>query len=136
MQRTRLYKIVFSACVAGYAWLFAHTLFYQPAMEDNTMCLIKYISGIPCPSCGSSRSVLAILQGNFMEAFLWNPFGYFITAILILSPIWIIFDLMSSGNSFLRVYDKVEKCIRNKWIAIPAVLLLAANWVWTIAKGL
>ena len=136
MQRTRLYRIVFAACAGGYTWLFVQKVFFQPAMEYNTVCLIKNFSGIPCPSCGSSRSVLAILQGNFGEAFLWNPIGYFIAAILLISPVWITFDLISSGDSFLRAYCRVEKFFRNKWITVPAIMLLAANWMWTITKGL
>lgn len=136
MQRTRLYKIVFAACASGYAWLFAQKLFFQPAMKDNTVCLIKNFTGIPCPSCGSSRAVLAILHGNFIEAFFWNPLGFFITAILLISPAWIFFDLMRSGNSFFKAYHGLEKFIRNKWIAVPAILLLAANWIWTITKGI
>lgn len=39
---------------------------------ENT-CLIKNITGIPCPGCGLTRSGLSLVQLNFKDVFYYNP---------------------------------------------------------------
>src|ERR1700761_6262851 len=36
--------------------------------------MLQAFTGIPCPTTGCTRSVLASFQGHWSEAFLWNPF--------------------------------------------------------------
>lgn len=136
MNRLQLYKLILFACLAGYAWI-AILLFHSGySVHDMDVCLIRKVTDTPCPSCGSSRAVLAIIHGDFLEALKLNPFGYLIAGILITSPLWIVRDLMSGGNSFLRFYNRVQHHIRNKWVAIPMIVLVIANWMWNVLKGL
>lgn len=41
-------------------------------------CLIKYITGFPCPACGLTRAYKALLYLNFSEAWNYNPLYWFI----------------------------------------------------------
>jgi hypothetical protein len=43
-------------------------------------CTIYYLTGRPCPSCGLTTSVSAILHGQFGLAWRANPMGYVIVA--------------------------------------------------------
>ncbi len=47
-------------------------------------CLIKVITGYDCPFCGFQRSVWAILRGDFIDAFLYNPYLYIISPYIIM----------------------------------------------------
>ncbi len=38
-----------------------------------SVCLVRLVLRIPCPSCGMSRGVAALLHGNGAEAFSANP---------------------------------------------------------------
>ena len=136
MQRTRLYSITMIACLAGYAWLVFIALNPAYGSGYETVCLIKNFTGVPCPSCGASRSIMSIMNGQFLHAAALNPIGYLLVAIMVVSPFWILSDLASSKDSFLRFYKKVEMMVRKKWIAIPMITILAANWIWNILKGL
>ena len=60
---------------------------------------MKNLTRIPCPSCGSTRSVASIFEGNFREAILLNPLGYVIFFSLLILPIWIIMDLYKKNDS-------------------------------------
>jgi hypothetical protein len=136
MVRNKLYVLVSTACAAGYIWLFIN---YQRSITENFepgLCLFKRVTGIPCPSCGSTRSVLSILKGDFVEALLWNPFGLIIMAILVLAPLWIIYDIVFHKDSFFQVYNHTEIFLRRKWIAVPLILMVILNWIWNIHKGL
>ncbi|WP_318349878.1 DUF2752 domain-containing protein [Aquipluma nitroreducens] len=136
MVRNRLYVLVSTACATGYIWLFIN---YHRNISESIepgVCLFKRITGIPCPSCGSTRSVLSILKGDFVGALFWNPFGVIIMSILILAPLWILYDIVLRKDSLLQVYNRSEIFLRQKWIAIPLILLVILNWIWNIYKGL
>ena len=136
MGRNKLYAILSSACAAGYIWLI---IIYHRNVSlaiEPGVCLIKRITGVPCPSCGSTRSVLSILKGNFADAIFWNPFGILIMIILLIAPLWMVYDLASQNDSLYRFYIRAELFLKRTWIAIPAILLVLLNWVWNIAKGL
>ena len=47
------------------------------------LCTFRRITGMPCPFCGGTRSVGALLEGRFLDALTLNPLGY-VSAILIL----------------------------------------------------
>ena len=41
-----------------------------------TLCMFRNITGLPCPFCGTTRSIGHILIGNFESALRLNPLGY------------------------------------------------------------
>ena len=136
MVRNKLYAILAAACAAGYTWLLL-TYYRNISNEsDFGVCLFKQVTGIPCPSCGSTRSVLSLLRGDFAGALFWNPFGILIMLILIISPAWMIYDIVLRKESLYIFYNRSEQFFKRKWIAIPAIILVLLNWIWNIYKGL
>jgi hypothetical protein len=98
--------------------------------------MIKNVTGYPCPSCGTTRAVRLLWQGNILESLAMNPFGILVFIIMILAPIWIGFDLLFKKQTFLNFYNKVEITAKTKWIALIFVLLVVLNWIWNFKKGL
>ena len=136
MTRNKLYVLSSTACIAGYSWLFLN---YNRSISNSIepgVCLFKRVTSIPCPSCGSTRSVLSFINGDLIGAFWWNPFGILIMIILILLPGWIFYDVISKKNTFFNFYNKAERFLKQKQLAIPAILLVILNWIWNIYKGL
>jgi hypothetical protein len=136
MSRNKLYAILAAACAAGYIWPLVSYYRIVSNETDFGICLFKRVTGIPCPSCGSTRSIVSILNGDLSGGLFWNPFGIIIMAILIVAPIWMITDLLLKKDSLFRFYNQTEIFLRRKWIAIPAILLVLMNWIWNIYKGL
>jgi hypothetical protein len=132
--RKKLYTILSLACTAGYTWLI-FTIQLE-LKNSGGVCLIKRVTGVPCPSCGSTRSVLNLLHGEILEALYINPFGLIIAVIMLTLPIWIIFDITTKKRTLYDFYFRVESFIRKPIIAIPLVLLVILNWIWNITKGL
>jgi hypothetical protein len=56
--------------------------------------------------------------------------------ILLVAPVWIVYDLTRQNDSLYRFYNRTELFFKRTWIAIPAILLVLLNWVWNIVKGL
>jgi len=136
LNRNKLYLILLIACLAGYIWLYFG--FKNEITENNSVkvCVIKYVTNIPCPSCGSSRSVISLIKGDFISAFKFNPIGYLVAIIMIIAPIWILTDVIKKNQTLFDFYLKTEKYIRKPNIAIPLILLVIINWIWNIVKEL
>lgn len=134
LNKKKLYIILFFSCFIGCLWLYISYNFIKTNLAG--VCLIKNITGIPCPSCGSTRSVVSLIKGDFYNALKINPLGYVIAAIMILTPLWILTDIVSKKESLFNFYNKTEAYLKNPKFAIPLVMLLLINWIWSISKGL
>ena len=135
MTRNRLYLLFFVALLAGYTYL-AWALNQQHEHSTFTPCVFKNATGIACPSCGSTRSVLLLTHGDLKSAFMLNPFGFIIATIMLAGPFWILYDVISKKNTLHGAYQKFEQALKTKWIAAILILLVVANWIWNINKGL
>jgi hypothetical protein len=137
-HRNKLYLFLSVACLTGYIWLYFTSSVASGSTAPFTtdVCIIKHTTNIPCPSCGSTRSALALLQGNFIESLYWNPIGILLLLILLATPAWIAYDLYTKKSSLHTFYFKLESYLRKKSIAIPALILVIGNWCWNIFKGL
>ncbi|CDM68216.1 putative membrane protein [Clostridium bornimense] len=47
-------------------------------------CLIKKFIGVPCPSCGLTRAIVAALNLNFYKSFSYHPLFWFIPIVIII----------------------------------------------------
>ncbi|WP_177765235.1 DUF2752 domain-containing protein [Flavobacterium sp. I3-2] len=134
-SRNKLYFFIFTACIFSYIWLIYN--FINIKKEAGiTVCHFKNLTSLPCPSCGSTRSVLSILKGNLPEAFVINPLGFIIFLILMIIPIWILYDFVLKKESFFNFYKAFEKKMSKPKFYIPAIILLVLNWIWNINKQL
>lgn len=131
----KIYWILSLLVLGSYVWI-GYQL-HTHSQDAGTLCLFKSATGIPCPSCGITRSVLLLAQGEVMPAVWINPLGILAALLLVIIPIWIGFDLFRNKLSLLSVYKRGEKLIRtHKLIYIPLIMLVMLNWIWNISKGL
>ena len=135
-KRNKLYLLLFTACFAGYIWLFYNVSTSGTVKSSVEVCLVKNATNIPCPSCGTTRAMMSLVNGDFFEALLLNPFGYIVALIMLLAPVWIVIDLISKSSSLFTSYQKIEKFLVKPKFAIPLSFLVLANWIWNITKGL
>jgi hypothetical protein len=119
---------------AGYMWLIISEIFKKAYPVG--VCLFKYTTGIPCPSCGATRSVNFLTHGDFVTAFKINPLGIIIFIILVVAPFWIMVDLIRRKYTLRSFYYKTELLFKNKLVYIPFIILIALNWFWNINKNL
>ncbi len=135
MTAKKLYWLLSVLWIAGVSWIVFQGSSHISKTESS-VCLIKNVSGIPCPSCGTTRSIMAISNGDFREALMINPLGFLMLLIMIIVPVWILIDLTSRKRSLHTFYVNTEEKIRQPMLAIPLTILVALNWIWNITKGL
>lgn len=116
-------------------WLFWVLFHVNNAAEGFSVCLFKRITHIPCPSCGSSRSVIALVKGDFALALYSNPFGYIIAAIMVVLPFWLTYDFVFRKQTLFVNYGRMEYYLKKPLFYVPLVLLVVLNWIWNILKG-
>ena len=95
-----------------------------------TVCYLKAFTGIPCPTCGSTRAIGCLAHGDLAGAFGMNPLAT--AAFLALVP-WALTDLalLTRGRALnLSVSPRMGQALR-----VAAVVTVLANWAYLIAAG-
>jgi hypothetical protein len=88
------------------------------------MCLFKRITGLPCPTCGTTRGMMHLLHGDVVGAWLYNPLVFTVlsiaAAVILVRILW-------------RVEVRVELS-RPERVGFWCVLAVAvlANWAYVI----
>ena len=135
MTRNRLYFILFLALLAGYSyvlWEINMKVLHHPF----TPCIFKNITGMACPSCGVTRSILLFTSGNLTSAVLMNPLGLIAASAMLIIPFWLVYDVAFKKDTLYITYKRTEQALRIKWVAISLTILVLINWAWNIHKGL
>lgn len=135
--RYRLYFFLAISCLAGYSWIFLNFFISSSHLKAKlNVCLFKRVTTIPCPSCGTTRSVLSLINFDFPTAFYLNPLGIIILPALLILPFWLAFDILTQRQSLFSFYGKFETAVKKKRLAIPAILIVLIIWISNIYKGL
>ncbi|MFM7902045.1 MAG: DUF2752 domain-containing protein, partial [Bacteroidota bacterium] len=75
--------------ISGILWLIWNWYFGI----SITPCVIKNLTGMPCPGCGSTRAAILALGLKFSEAAALNPLGILYACAIIVLPIWLTYDI-------------------------------------------
>jgi hypothetical protein len=136
-MKNRLYRILILLSLAGYGWLGWNIMGESAHPAVPTVCLFKEATGLPCPSCGTTRSLVLLVQGQVVASFMTNPFGPLLALLLAIVPLWVVVDAVRKKDSFYRRYIWVENLfIQNRWITASAAAIMVLNWIWNITKGM
>lgn len=134
-DRKSFYLFFGLLCFAGYVWLFYNLASnWLIGNEPMGVCLFRHITTIPCPSCGSTSSVLLLLDGDIQQAIHFNPIGILLAAAMIITPFWILFDLVLKRNTMLLFFRKSENFVKRKWVASFSIILILSIWIWKILE--
>ena len=95
-----------------------------------TLCVFKGLTGLPCPTCGSTRALGRLFALDFAGALAMNPFT---TLVAVLVAGWAVADLALLPRRRalgLEVPKRLGFALR-----VGALVLVLANWVYLIAAG-
>jgi hypothetical protein len=101
----------------------------MPVFSLIPSCTFRMLTGIPCPTCGATRSVVALARGNVAASFMMNP----LTALCLLAGTLI---FLYSLTCLAFDLPKINLLLSSKEeIALKAsvIILLLAQWAYLIA---
>lgn len=133
-MRTKRYLFLLMVCAAGITWFFLNR--GKNPVINQPFCLFKSLTTLPCPSCGTTRSVNALVSGNLTEAWYANPFGFVVLPIMFILPLWIVLDFLFHTNSLLRSYSATETLLKKKPLAVILIMLVLVNWARNLVNYL
>ena len=93
-------------------------------------CPFFAVTGLPCVTCGATRSAIAFLHGDFLAALRWNPLAFVAFVGLIAFDLYATIVLVGR-TARLRVVDWT--LAEKKVMRIAAISLLALNWIYLLA---
>lgn len=137
LARYPIYQLILALALTSYAFITWLIFRGTSTGISAQVCPINRLSGYPCPSCGTSRSIVALLNGDVINSLLINPLGVFTAILLLILPVWTFTDLIRKKTTLMLFYRHVETYLENNiWLSSILIILILANWFWNIQKGL
>ncbi len=94
-------------------------------------CVFRTITGLPCPTCGLTRTVIALSRGDLDRALFLNPLAAVACGAALLYLIY------AAAVLALRLprFRPTISATGARRLRLAAVTVLGLNWIWLIATG-
>jgi len=97
-----------------------------PILSFAPDCVFRGLTGIPCPTCGSTRSLVHLSHGEILSALAMNP----LTTLCLITAIGYFFaSMVMLAFDFPRIYLLLTGKEKNVMRA-GAVMTLFAQWIY------
>ena len=95
-----------------------------------TFCVFKGLTGLPCPTCGSTRAVARLFDLDPAGALAMNPFT---TVVAVVIAAWAVVDLilLPRGRALRVGFSRSAGNV----LRVMAFVAFVANWVYLLAQG-
>jgi Protein of unknown function (DUF2752) len=117
-------SVLGASALIGSLWLHAGL--------PTPLCPLHAVTGLPCPTCGSTRAASALVHGHLTAALAWNPL---MTLVLTGVALYVLYAAVVVMGNLPRLCWMLPTPNESRWIRIGVVLLLAANWGYLLLAG-
>ncbi len=101
---------------------------FLPVLALVPSCAFKALTGVPCPTCAATRSIVYLSHGDVASAFFMNPL---VLAGALVALVYLLYSLFT----FFFVVPKISVALSGKEtdrIRALVVLLIFANWLYLV----
>lgn len=96
------------------------------------LCPLHAVTGLPCPTCGSTRAAIALVHGDLATALAWNPL---MTLVMIGAALYVLYAAVVVIRNIPRLRWTPPSRSESRGIRIGVILLIAINWGYLIWRG-
>ena len=94
------------------------------------VCRLRQLTGVPCPTCGSTRLVESLLRGDVVGALLANPLVFAGGALL---ASWFVASAVTRLARTRVAHLRLEPR-EWLWVRIAAVVAVIASWLYIVLR--
>ena len=91
------------------------------------LCHFRRLTGVECPTCGSTRAVRAMMRGDLLGALTANPL---MTTFVVGIVLWFVVRIVAQR----RVVVEASRAW-HRWTVVLLLGALLVNWGWVIWRG-
>jgi len=92
-------------------------------------CIFHEFTGLPCATCGMTRSAIQFFHGHFLAACRWNPLVFAVLCGVTAFDIYAFFALVTRAPRLRVVFREKEK----KYARIILMTAFALNWMYLLS---
>ncbi len=121
-------RIEFALIYGGLVILLLAAARFLPVATLAPDCTFRALTGLPCPTCGSTRSVMLLSRGQILPAFSLNPLTTVVCIAVLLAFAYRISALLLN---LPRIAVQLSARDQNL-IRFCAVVTLFLNWIYLV----
>ena len=121
-------QIEFGIIYGGIALLALLAGRFLPVLALAPSCVFKALTGVPCPTCASTRSIVYLSHGDIASAFFMNPL---VLAGVLAALVYLFYSLFTFFFVVPRLVVAFSGEEKDRIRAL-AVLLILANWLYLV----
>ena len=99
---------------------------FLPVLSLAPSCVFKALAGVPCPTCGSTRSIVHLSRGDVASAFFTNPL---VLAGALAALVYLFYSLFTFFFDVPRIVVALSGKEKDRIRALAALLILV-NWLY------
>jgi hypothetical protein len=98
------------------------------AGERPELCLFRRLTGWPCPSCGTTRSLMALANGELRQAIAYNPLAVTLCVAAL--------GLLILRLGFRRRIVWITSPTSRRCVTAALILVVLANWLYVLTASM
>jgi len=127
-QQKKTGKIEFGIIYGGIAALVLCAARLLPLRSILPACAFRGITGIPCPTCGSTRAVVHLAQGDIGASLVMNPL---VSVCFLGAVVYFLYSLITLRYGGSRIAISLSEQERTA-LHVALVAFVLGNWTYLI----
>ena len=132
MFRNKILRNLLAMFIIAGGYLFLYLISLLDSGYENTLCVIKNLTGYPCPGCGMGRASIELFKGNILQSLHFHWWAIPLHAALITSFFWLLRDMIKGSDSFFRAMNRPVSIK----ILVVIFILVIVNWIRALYLGI
>lgn len=107
--------------ILTFYWMIGQLSDFFPVIKLLTVCQLKEIANMPCPSCGGTRAFIYFFKGQWITSLYYNAFGFYFAFIYSLFYITQTLQRLAKG--------KINGLKWHDWFLKAGLAILAVQYL-------